>query len=47
MEDPGQPKINIFFKKLYIRSQSYCSQVALVVKNLPANAGDMRHEFDL
>ena len=24
----------------------WTSQVALVVKNLPANAGDMRHGFD-
>ena len=29
------------------RHVSRASQVALVVKNLPANAGDMRHGFDL
>ena len=25
---------------------AYCAQVALVVKNLPANAGDMRPKFN-
>ena len=29
-----------------IQSHIAASQVALVVKNLPANAGDVRHGFD-
>ena len=30
---------------IYIDNE-WASQVALVVKNLPASAGDMRHRFD-
>ena len=41
-------KQNVFsFLRFILKyTQSRASQVALVVKNLPANAGDMRHGFD-
>ena len=47
----GQGTLISHFKKL---ESKYCkpipilwaSQAALVVKNLPANAGDIRHRFD-
>ena len=40
----GQWNVSSVFKDLFVILQA--SQVALVVKNPPANIGDMRHMFD-
>ena len=40
----GQRNVSSVFKDLFVILQA--SQVALVVKNPPANAGDMRHIFN-